>query len=77
MKFDSVAPSASDLVALQPLSAKMSSSTATSMSKDGPVYCNCGNVLAMRTSWTVDNPGRRFYGCKDWKVSSSFIIIWS
>ncbi|KAL2501101.1 uncharacterized protein Fot_34949 [Forsythia ovata] len=25
--------------------------------------CLCGRIAAMRTSWTENNPGRRFLGC--------------
>ncbi|XP_057440257.1 uncharacterized protein LOC130732164 [Lotus japonicus] len=43
------------------------SSSATSTS-DGHgrrrvVVCDCGVVTPLRTSWTDENPGRRFYGC--------------
>ncbi|KAF5777957.1 putative transcription factor GRF family [Helianthus annuus] len=25
--------------------------------------CSCGRIATIRTSWTDDNPGRRFYSC--------------
>ncbi|KAL8457714.1 hypothetical protein ACS0TY_035544 [Phlomoides rotata] len=30
--------------------------------------CFCRQEARVRTSWTVDNPGRRFFGCRFWKV---------
>ncbi|WCJ18266.1 hypothetical protein M5689_000634 [Euphorbia peplus] len=27
--------------------------------------CDCGFEAAVRTSWTNDNPGRRFYNCRN------------
>ncbi|KAG8482721.1 hypothetical protein CXB51_024032 [Gossypium anomalum] len=32
--------------------------------------CYCGNPAKLNTSWSNDNPGRRFFGCK--KFSSAF-----
>ncbi|PWA74397.1 zinc finger, GRF-type [Artemisia annua] len=29
------------------------------------VQCWCGQTAVVRTSWTNQNPGRRFYGCCD------------
>ena len=34
--------------------------------------CHCGDVADMKTSWTIRNPGRDFFGCRhhgvsDWK----------
>ncbi|WCJ28159.1 hypothetical protein M5689_009866 [Euphorbia peplus] len=26
--------------------------------------CQCGELAILRPSWTTDNPGRRFFGCK-------------
>ncbi|KAL8516349.1 hypothetical protein ACS0TY_014853 [Phlomoides rotata] len=31
-------------------------------------FCFCAQEAHLRTSWTVDNPGRRFFGCRFWKV---------
>ncbi|XP_060189064.1 uncharacterized protein LOC132618012 [Lycium barbarum] len=31
---------------------------------DENVICNCGNSCNVRTSRIVNNPGRRFFGCK-------------
>ncbi|KAG8480253.1 hypothetical protein CXB51_024807 [Gossypium anomalum] len=27
--------------------------------------CYCGNQAKLNTSWSNDNPGRRFFGCKE------------
>ncbi|MBA0813532.1 hypothetical protein Gohar_027377 [Gossypium harknessii] len=32
--------------------------------------CYCGNAAKLNTSWSNDNPGRRFFGCK--KFGSGF-----
>ncbi|MBA0575187.1 hypothetical protein Golob_027655 [Gossypium lobatum] len=32
--------------------------------------CYCGNPTKLNTSWSNDNPGRRFFGCK--KFGSGF-----
>ena len=32
--------------------------------------CSCGRIAVIRTSWTDDNPGRRFYSCP-FKVKNS------
>ncbi|KAL4311510.1 hypothetical protein GQ457_01G005740 [Hibiscus cannabinus] len=29
--------------------------------------CYCGVPAALRTSWTKDNPGRRFFGCPNFQ----------
>ncbi|KAL8477838.1 hypothetical protein ACS0TY_029942 [Phlomoides rotata] len=31
--------------------------------------CYCGDEAQLRTSWTEDNPTRRFHGCKHWTRS--------
>nr|XP_027072181.1 uncharacterized protein LOC113696989 [Coffea arabica] len=28
-----------------------------------PPTCNCGVPARVKTSWTAENPGKRFYGC--------------
>ncbi|KAL8530920.1 hypothetical protein ACS0TY_007807 [Phlomoides rotata] len=33
------------------------------------VLCDCGIEARLRTSWTKLNPGRRFYGCRAWRVN--------
>nr|KAJ0202388.1 hypothetical protein LSAT_V11C600312330 [Lactuca sativa] len=37
------------------------------------VMCFCGKWAIVRTSWTVNNPGRRFWGCPDPNSSCGFI----
>ncbi|KAL8537036.1 hypothetical protein ACS0TY_012286 [Phlomoides rotata] len=32
------------------------------------ILCDCGVNARLRTSWSQDNPGRRFYGCKFLRV---------
>ncbi|XP_057765916.1 uncharacterized protein LOC130986504 [Salvia miltiorrhiza] len=44
-------------------------------------YCFCvieGERLKspIRTSWTEDNPGRRFYGCQNWKTKKCRFFKW-
>ncbi|MBA0665026.1 hypothetical protein Goklo_004952 [Gossypium klotzschianum] len=34
------------------------------------LVCYCGNATKLNTSWSNDNPGRRFFGCK--KFGSGF-----
>ena len=34
-----------------------------------PPTCNCGVPARVKTSWTVENPGKRFYGCAYYEVS--------
>jgi len=29
----------------------------------GDKICKCGRFALVRTSWTEENPGRRFYAC--------------
>ncbi|KAK9691904.1 hypothetical protein RND81_09G227500 [Saponaria officinalis] len=40
------------------------SSTSSSLSAHIRKKCHCGFPTAMKTSWTVHNPGRRFLTCK-------------
>ncbi|KAL8521089.1 hypothetical protein ACS0TY_011583 [Phlomoides rotata] len=46
----------------------MSSCSSFSNAGDSSRFCECGQPARVRISWTVNNPGRRFYGCKFWKV---------
>ncbi|XP_057774958.1 uncharacterized protein LOC130993938 [Salvia miltiorrhiza] len=46
-----------------------------------PHFCNCkidGSRLRapIMTSWTNDNPGRRFYGCRNWKSKNCGFFVW-
>ncbi|KAL3618180.1 hypothetical protein CASFOL_038501 [Castilleja foliolosa] len=33
--------------------------------------CNCGIQVEVMTEWTVDNPGRRYEACPNYKIPSS------
>lgn len=33
--------------------------------REAMVFCNCGKVPILRTSWTNQNPGRRFFACPE------------
>ncbi|TKY67447.1 cyanogenic beta-glucosidase [Spatholobus suberectus] len=37
---------------------------------DANEFCNCGIPCKLQTSWTERNPGRRFYGCGRYGLSS-------
>ncbi|CAN0903431.1 hypothetical protein LINGRAHAP2_LOCUS22556, partial [Linum grandiflorum] len=42
--------------------------------------CKCGEVAIMVTSWTEDNPGRRFLGCQrrySHKILSRYFLSFS
>ena len=32
------------------------------------MYCKHGDLLSMQTSWSKDNPGRRFWSCPRYRV---------
>ena len=32
------------------------------------MYCKYGDLLSMQTSWSKDNPGRRFLSCPRYRV---------
>ncbi|OIT08384.1 PREDICTED: uncharacterized protein LOC109237616 [Nicotiana attenuata] len=36
------------------------------MENSGP-FCRCGDAAELVISWSTDSPGRRFYGCKNYK----------
>ncbi|KAL8263918.1 hypothetical protein R6Q59_022048 [Mikania micrantha] len=38
------------------------------------VVCHCGRLATMKTSWTNNNPGRRFYTCPVSKSKCNFFI---
>lgn len=37
--------------------------------------CHCGKQLNLKTAWTNDNPGRRYWECGPKKVSSVYCLI--
>ncbi|KAH7866414.1 hypothetical protein Vadar_020174 [Vaccinium darrowii] len=42
-------------------------SSSSSTSGHGWPNCKCGSKAVMETSWTDDNPGRRFLGCRHFR----------
>ncbi|MFS7970688.1 putative transcription factor GRF family [Helianthus anomalus] len=38
--------------------------------------CRCGKLAIVRTSWTDNNPGRRFYSCPSPDVSCPGFVCW-
>ncbi|PIN26130.1 DNA topoisomerase [Handroanthus impetiginosus] len=42
------------------------------MSEVGGISCFCENLARVRTSWTKDNPGRRFLSCENRNGGCSF-----
>ncbi|KAH6757294.1 hypothetical protein C2S52_023474 [Perilla frutescens var. hirtella] len=34
--------------------------------QDGRDLCKCGDLEVLWTSWTLENPGGRFYGCRNY-----------
>ncbi|XP_047261258.1 uncharacterized protein LOC124894759 [Capsicum annuum] len=42
----------------------MSSSSFITYSENDYRYCKCGHQALLKTSWTQQNPGRRFSTCK-------------
>ncbi|KAG8364884.1 hypothetical protein BUALT_Bualt18G0045000 [Buddleja alternifolia] len=53
----------------------MSSSSSTS-SSPGLRLCYCKKTPCLQTSWTDDNPGRRFKGCENWKNGGCNFFRW-
>ncbi|XP_057791580.1 uncharacterized protein LOC131008643 [Salvia miltiorrhiza] len=48
---------------------------------DNPKFCTCefeGKRLkaSIMTSWTEENPGRRFYRCRNWKSKNCGYFDW-
>ncbi|OIS99315.1 hypothetical protein A4A49_62572 [Nicotiana attenuata] len=40
------------------------------MESSGP-FCRCGDAAELVISWSNNNPGRRFYGCKNYEKDKS------
>jgi len=38
--------------------------------------CNCGVAAVLRTSRTIKNGGRQFWGCPNFKVSHMVLFVW-
>ncbi|KAL3638213.1 hypothetical protein CASFOL_017584 [Castilleja foliolosa] len=47
-----------------------SGSRSSSSYGNAAIRCHCGIQLELITSWTDDNPGRRFQACPNYKMSS-------
>ncbi|KAL3643633.1 hypothetical protein CASFOL_014448 [Castilleja foliolosa] len=47
-----------------------SGSRSSSSYGNAPVRCHCGIQLELVTSWTDENPGRRFHACPNYKMPS-------
>ncbi|KAL3519726.1 hypothetical protein ACH5RR_017875 [Cinchona calisaya] len=42
-----------------------------------PVICHCGKASKFRTSWTDENPGRRFFCCENYEESNGCgFLLW-
>ncbi|KAH6801338.1 hypothetical protein C2S52_001802 [Perilla frutescens var. hirtella] len=41
--------------------------------QEGRNVCKCGVTEVIWTSWTKENPGRRFYGCRNYRPSKGVI----
>ncbi|GER41253.1 GRF zinc finger containing protein [Striga asiatica] len=41
----------------------MSYSSSSSSRRVAGVFCTCGEVARLQTSWTTNNPGRRYFDC--------------
>lgn len=57
-----------------PMARSVGSSSLDSVKNWAERYCPCGIRARMYTSWSLNNPGRRFYTCGKSKVSVGFII---
>ncbi|XP_057788896.1 uncharacterized protein LOC131005819 [Salvia miltiorrhiza] len=47
--------------------------------ENNPKFCACEGKkcrASLMTSWTEDNPGRRFYGCRNWKTKNCGYFDW-
>ncbi|KAK9683223.1 hypothetical protein RND81_10G124600 [Saponaria officinalis] len=49
----------------------MSLSNGSSSSTNERLKCHCGIRAAIKTAWTVNNPGRRFVSCKFYNPKTS------
>ena len=51
----------------------MESSTNSTFSQR---FCHCGVQAPMKMSWTAENPGRLFYGCRNYRVNPCEFFVW-
>ncbi|KAK6151949.1 hypothetical protein DH2020_014584 [Rehmannia glutinosa] len=42
----------------------------------GEDVCHCGTLAVIRTSWTTDNPGRRFQSCRQFDRGGCSFFAW-
>ncbi|GER46943.1 GRF zinc finger family protein [Striga asiatica] len=42
----------------------------------GFLECRCRKMAVIRTSWTADNPGRRFHSCLEYKNGGCDFFSW-
>ncbi|KAK4413675.1 hypothetical protein Salat_2780300 [Sesamum alatum] len=40
------------------------------------IECNCSQPAVIRTSWTNENPGRRFHSCRNYKRGGCRFFQW-
>ncbi len=40
-------------------------------------YCRCGIPAALKSAWTEQNAGRRFFGCRNYGVCVSLLCWWA
>ena len=38
--------------------------------------CHCGQPAPIKMAWTEENPGRRFAGCRNYKIKSCSFFRW-
>ncbi|KAL0421249.1 UNVERIFIED_CONTAM: hypothetical protein Slati_3147800 [Sesamum latifolium] len=55
---------------------KLKMSSILSGNNSTVVNCFCGIRAPLRTSWTNDNPGRRFYSCPNCKSGGCRFFTW-
>ena len=53
-----------------------SSSSSSKSFKSTTLTCHCGYPALIRVSWTKENPGRRFAGCKNFRVQPCNFFKW-
>ncbi|GMY33460.1 hypothetical protein FCV25MIE_28702 [Fagus crenata] len=63
---------------ISPLRGLMPSSSTSSSLSSRIRLCHCREKLVKVTSWTAQNPGRRFYGCVNyWSSNECYYFEWA